>query len=145
MAEQGGVGVPQVSNYKKGGHFARIEIKEVTEATRRVLEIKEVTETTREVLEVDYETAVELRKYDSQMKDRGEARSFDSMTAEQQRSSEARAEKTREVAMDCEMVGTGPDGKDSMLARVAVVNARGRVLYSRFVVPTEPVPSGLTI
>lgn len=32
------------------------------------------------------------------------------------------------VAIDCEMVGTGPEGKDSILARASIVNYFGKVL-----------------
>lgn len=46
---------------------------------------------------------------------------------------------TRAVAMDCEMVGVGPDGEDSILARVSIVNLFGKMIYDRFVKPTEPV------
>ncbi|KAG7274472.1 hypothetical protein CRUP_001437 [Coryphaenoides rupestris] len=41
--------------------------------------------------------------------------------------------------MDCEMVGVGPDGEDSILARVSIVNLFGKLIYDRFVKPTEPV------
>ncbi|XP_039558119.1 interferon-stimulated 20 kDa exonuclease-like 2 isoform X2 [Passer montanus] len=43
------------------------------------------------------------------------------------------------VAMDCEMVGTGPGGRCSALARCSVVSYEGDVLYDRFVRPEEPV------
>ena len=43
------------------------------------------------------------------------------------------------VALDCEMVGVGPDGTRSALARVAVVNAEGNVLLDVFVKPKEKV------
>lgn len=46
---------------------------------------------------------------------------------------------TRVVAMDCEMVGVGPDGKQNALARVSIVNYVGDVLYDRFVKVVEPV------
>ena len=39
------------------------------------------------------------------------------------------------VAIDCEMVGLGPSGKVSALARCAVVDFDGAVLYDRFVRP----------
>jgi len=39
------------------------------------------------------------------------------------------------VAIDCEMVGLGPTGKTSALARCAVVDFDGEVLYDRFVRP----------
>lgn len=43
------------------------------------------------------------------------------------------------VAMDCEMVGVGPDGIDSALARVSIVDRLGNVLFDKFVQPVEPV------
>ncbi|XP_026171321.1 RNA exonuclease 4 [Mastacembelus armatus] len=46
---------------------------------------------------------------------------------------------TRAVAIDCEMVGVGPDGEDSMLARVSIVNHYGKCIYDKFVKPTEKV------
>ncbi|XP_059171798.1 uncharacterized protein LOC131952887 isoform X2 [Physella acuta] len=43
------------------------------------------------------------------------------------------------VAMDCEMVGVGPRGEDSILARVSIVNHFGVCLYDTFVLPREKV------
>ncbi len=43
------------------------------------------------------------------------------------------------VALDCEMVGVGPEGERSALARVAVVNQDGNVLLDTFVRPKEKV------
>ncbi|RCI00226.1 3'-5' exonuclease [Rhizopus stolonifer] len=43
------------------------------------------------------------------------------------------------VAIDCEMVGVGPDGKDSALARVSIVNYNGAVLLDCHVKPQEKV------
>ena len=45
---------------------------------------------------------------------------------------------TKAVAMDCEMVGVG-DGKESILARVSIVNHYGSPLYDKFVKPRENV------
>lgn len=42
------------------------------------------------------------------------------------------------VAIDCEMVGVG-DGRQSILARVSVVDYNGVVLLDTFVAPTKPV------
>ena len=41
--------------------------------------------------------------------------------------------------MDCEMVGTGPNGESSIIARVSIVNAYGVCLYDEFVKPKEKV------
>ncbi|XP_007420637.1 RNA exonuclease 4 [Python bivittatus] len=46
---------------------------------------------------------------------------------------------TRAVAIDCEMVGVGPTGEDSILARVSVVNLFGKCIYDKYVKPTEKV------
>lgn len=46
---------------------------------------------------------------------------------------------TRVVALDCEMVGVGPGGLQSILARVCIINSSGNVLYDTFVKNTEPI------
>ncbi|KAM0668054.1 hypothetical protein ACQRIT_000553 [Beauveria bassiana] len=43
------------------------------------------------------------------------------------------------VAMDCEMVGVGPGGYDSALARVSIVDFHGRQVYDSYVRPREKV------
>ncbi|BGP52674.1 hypothetical protein JCM8202_004799 [Rhodotorula sphaerocarpa] len=43
------------------------------------------------------------------------------------------------LAMDCEMVGVGPEGVESTLARVSIVNYHGCVVLDRFVRPREKV------
>ena len=48
-------------------------------------------------------------------------------------------EASKYVAMDCEMVGVGADGKRSMLARVSLVDGAGATLYDKFVRPMEKV------
>ncbi|XP_071626545.1 RNA exonuclease 4 isoform X3 [Temnothorax longispinosus] len=45
---------------------------------------------------------------------------------------------TKQVAMDCEMVGIG-DGAESMIARVSIVNKHGDCLYDKYVKPREKV------
>jgi len=49
------------------------------------------------------------------------------------------SEDTAIVAIDCEMVGVGPDGKSHSLARVVIVNYYGGVLLDEFVSQLEPV------
>ena len=50
------------------------------------------------------------------------------------------AEAGKYIAVDCEMVGVGPDPEhDSALARVSIVNYHGRQLYDSFVLPKERV------
>ena len=46
---------------------------------------------------------------------------------------------TDTIALDCEMVGVGEDGRRSILARVSVVNEDGNVVLDTFVAPTEHV------
>ncbi|NXU34298.1 REXO4 exonuclease, partial [Drymodes brunneopygia] len=46
---------------------------------------------------------------------------------------------TRAVALDCEMVGVGPKGEDSIVARVSIVNQFGKCVYDKYVKPTEKV------
>ena len=46
---------------------------------------------------------------------------------------------TRIIGMDCEMVGVGPGGADSILARVSIVNHFGHAVYDTFVAPRETV------
>ena len=41
--------------------------------------------------------------------------------------------------MDCEMVGTGYEGKDSILARVSIVNQFGQCVYDKYVQPVDKV------
>lgn len=43
------------------------------------------------------------------------------------------------IAMDCEMVGVGPGGHESALARVSIVDFHGRQVYDSFVRPQERV------
>ena len=43
------------------------------------------------------------------------------------------------VAMDCEMVGVGPNGTRSVLARVSIVDSEGKVILDKYVRPKEYV------
>uniref|UniRef100_A0A671W435 Interferon stimulated exonuclease gene 20-like 2 n=1 Tax=Sparus aurata TaxID=8175 RepID=A0A671W435_SPAAU len=43
------------------------------------------------------------------------------------------------LAFDCEMVGTGPKGRISHLARCSVVSYDGDVVYDKFIKPSVPV------
>ncbi|KDR17651.1 RNA exonuclease 4 [Zootermopsis nevadensis] len=47
-------------------------------------------------------------------------------------------EKTKVIALDCEMVGIDT-GKDNMLARVSLVNKYGNCIYDKYVLPSEPI------
>ncbi|XP_042352287.1 apoptosis-enhancing nuclease [Plectropomus leopardus] len=46
---------------------------------------------------------------------------------------------TTVVALDCEMVGTGPGGCRSELARCSILDYHGNVLYDKYVQPCQPV------
>ncbi|KAA0719777.1 RNA exonuclease 4 [Triplophysa tibetana] len=46
---------------------------------------------------------------------------------------------THAVAMDCEMVGVGCDGVESIVARVSLVNQFGKCIYDKYVKPTQRV------
>jgi len=46
---------------------------------------------------------------------------------------------TKQVAIDCEMVGIGSDGIESMIARVSIVNRHGDCIYDKYVKPRETV------
>jgi len=46
---------------------------------------------------------------------------------------------TRYLAIDCEMVGVGIEGKESVLARVSIVNSRCECVYDKFVKSAEKV------
>ncbi|XP_070692256.1 interferon-stimulated 20 kDa exonuclease-like 2 [Pempheris klunzingeri] len=46
---------------------------------------------------------------------------------------------TKYLAIDCEMVGTGPKGSISQLARCSIVSYDGDVVYDKFINPSVPV------
>ena len=46
---------------------------------------------------------------------------------------------TKAVGMDCEMVGVGFKGEESVLARVSIVNHFGHCVYDKYVKPREKV------
>ncbi|XP_043935740.1 interferon-stimulated 20 kDa exonuclease-like 2 [Protopterus annectens] len=43
------------------------------------------------------------------------------------------------VAIDCEMVGTGPNGNRSELARCSIVGYHGDLVYDQYILPVNPV------
>ena len=43
------------------------------------------------------------------------------------------------IALDCEMVGTGPTGDFSVLARCSIVNHHGNTLYDKYVAPVDVI------
>ncbi|XP_040895310.1 apoptosis-enhancing nuclease [Toxotes jaculatrix] len=46
---------------------------------------------------------------------------------------------TKVLALDCEMVGTGPGGHCSELARCSILDYHGNVLYDKYIQPCQPV------
>ncbi|KAF4976423.1 hypothetical protein FZEAL_6903 [Fusarium zealandicum] len=48
------------------------------------------------------------------------------------------------IAIDCEMVGVGPGGYESVLARVSIVDFHGRQIYDSYVKPKEKVTNWRT-
>lgn len=46
---------------------------------------------------------------------------------------------TKVLALDCEFVGIGPEGRENALARASVVNSRGEILFDSFVRVEAPV------
>ena len=46
---------------------------------------------------------------------------------------------TKHLGLDCEMVGVGPEGIQSALARVVIVNSYGNVIYDQFCLTKERV------
>ncbi|XP_022062113.1 interferon-stimulated 20 kDa exonuclease-like 2 [Acanthochromis polyacanthus] len=46
---------------------------------------------------------------------------------------------TKYLAIDCEMVGAGPQGSISQLARCSIVSYEGDVVYDKFIKPSMPV------
>ncbi|XP_042295894.1 interferon-stimulated 20 kDa exonuclease-like 2 [Sceloporus undulatus] len=51
----------------------------------------------------------------------------------------APAKPSKMVALDCEMVGTGPGGRNSDLARCSVVSYQGDVVYDKYIRPLSPI------
>lgn len=52
---------------------------------------------------------------------------------------ESKNDSGKYIAMDCEMVGVGPEGQRSALARVSMVNFNGHVLLDKYVSVSERV------
>nr|CAB3265532.1 RNA exonuclease 4-like [Phallusia mammillata] len=62
-----------------------------------------------------------------------------SHTAKKLTKSNAYGGLTKVIAMDCEMVGVGEGGRESVLARVSLVNQFGKCIYDKFVKSREEV------
>lgn len=52
---------------------------------------------------------------------------------------ETKPKLTNILAIDCEYVGTGFEGRDDTLARVSIVNVDGECVYDKYVKPREIV------
>jgi len=65
--------------------------------------------------------------------------SDDAIHADKLTEVEVSTDLTKYVALDCEMVGVGSAGKESILARASLVNSRGECIYDKFVRPSEHV------
>mgnify|MGYP002378625937 CR=1 FL=1 len=61
------------------------------------------------------------------------------LTLKPQGNDARKREPGRFLAIDCEFVGVGPEGAESALARVSIVNFYGHVVYDKFVKPREKV------
>jgi RNA exonuclease 4 len=46
---------------------------------------------------------------------------------------------TKAIAIDCEMVGVGDDSRESILARVSLVNQLNQCVYDKYVIPREAI------
>ncbi|KAJ7877768.1 ribonuclease H-like domain-containing protein [Mycena leptocephala] len=75
----------------------------------------------------------------------GETKNGESLSAlrrmifEQVECSDLQRQPGKYIALDCEMVGVGPEGAESVLARVSLVNFHGAVQLDEFVRPRERV------
>jgi len=114
------------TKYKRGSEFARM--------TMKACEAPASAE-----LDLDLRTAEILQKEDARRKAMYIATKVESMDMERLLAMEKAADRTQAVAIDCEMVGVGQEGRSSCLARVCVINEKQEILYMRNVVPSEPV------
>ncbi|XP_061574498.1 interferon-stimulated 20 kDa exonuclease-like 2 isoform X2 [Cololabis saira] len=67
------------------------------------------------------------------------AGSSPSVSSSHKPSSSSAGNPTKYLALDCEMVGVGPKGRISQLARCSIVSYEGDVVYDKFIHPTMPV------
>jgi len=68
-----------------------------------------------------------------------ESNDHDVTAKEDAQNSDRKPSITKRLAIDCEMVGVGIDGKESMLARVSIVNSFCDTVYDTFVAPMQEV------
>ena len=76
---------------------------------------------------------VKKRKREEERAEKGGGSSSVKTETKQMEAKGSSHEITQVLAVDCEMVGVGPDGKRSSIARVCVINDEGNVLLDAFV------------
>lgn len=92
--------------------------------------------------ELDDETLIERSESEDEMQEPkkiGKAGASQANTLEQETSRDVPKSMTHILGIDCEMVGVGDDGQDSILARISIINQHGHPIYDKYVRPTEPV------
>ncbi|XP_010997953.3 RNA exonuclease 4 isoform X2 [Camelus dromedarius] len=82
----------------------------------------------------DIEAAIGPEAADIARKQLGQSKSSTTLVKER-----AFSGLTKALALDCEMVGVGPQGDESIAARVSLVNQYGKCVYDKFVKPTQLV------
>ncbi|CAB0007562.1 unnamed protein product [Nesidiocoris tenuis] len=130
VKQDGSAPVVKKSNepQKKSSKFANVDRKHSTGATNWQKFLQEVSEKGPEAVK-PMQTIKHTSSFTERPKPRPPAVSKDS----------TKPKLTNVVAMDCEMVGIGEGGRESVLARVSIVNMMGECLYDKFVKPREPV------
>ncbi|TSK71974.1 RNA exonuclease 4 [Bagarius yarrelli] len=149
-----GVEIKQSGIHSKQDKYEKRKIKEVKQGEKEQTDKrKKVDEVEQNPTEADIwfddidpddiEAAVGSKAADIVRRRNGVTKTQDTITQksiEQMLAKESAGDcLTHAVAMDCEMVGTGPEGEESMLARVSIVNYFGKCVYDRYVKPTEKV------
>ncbi|GMT14742.1 hypothetical protein PFISCL1PPCAC_28725 [Pristionchus fissidentatus] len=120
---------------------AKVEAKDIA-PNWKVLQMKikedEANAPPKEKKEIPYKTAKKKRKFN----DGGEEPMAKKTRKEEvpvTGDDKERGELTRVIAIDCEYVGVGDDGKEDSLARVSIVNEEGKIVYDKFVRPKMKV------
>ncbi|KAL0965248.1 hypothetical protein UPYG_G00278750 [Umbra pygmaea] len=133
----------QQRNAKRKQSNVQMDSKAHTTKKKKVeVEIKETTESDMWFDDVDpddIEATVGTHAADIMRKIQGVKKSDTQTTEKALVRDNAFEGLTKAVAMDCEMVGVGPGGEESILARVSIVNQFGKCIYDKYVKPTENV------
>lgn len=120
--------------------FKRQSLKKKPTATSKTTpttETKTATNTDKKIwFDVDKSLLPDAEESTTGDKD---SRADDSVQITDEFMEEKNVKITKTIAIDCEMVGVGENGKDSILARVSLVNTAGQCFYDKHVVPTEKV------